>query len=201
MNVLSNPTEEMTDAEVTEAIGTYFTNFATYGLCPKVWLDPEYGGYHVKLRSFNGEFKMTVQAGSLVDALRQADMAAGGWHAQRELEDNLLGKKLEAEMGGLNILNDGALSSANVSQLLLSITKAMDTVDVPQHCRTIHVNPSVYKALGAHMKTEEIIGRPFSVDGTPVVMNSQLSATSSQPLTVRSDGVYLHSGLFGEPSP
>ena len=66
-------------------------NFNSYGLRPSVICEQK--KWRVRLHDAEGGFDMEIVAAALVDALRQADMAAGGWYAQRQIEESLLDEK------------------------------------------------------------------------------------------------------------
>ena len=97
---ISNPDDNLTKEEQHLALGTYFANFVEYGLMPVVKQRTRLGGWKVTLKSAGREgFRLVIEGEYLIGALREADMAAGGWYVQRELEKNLVEKKLVAGVG------------------------------------------------------------------------------------------------------
>lgn len=200
--VLFSPeAEKMTLEEEDQAIGAYMRNFVTYGLVPKVEMVPSNRGWKVTLEGHDGDtFIMGIVADSLVGALRQADMAAGGWHAQREIEKNVLGKKNQLSAGGVV----SGSSSAPISQLLGGIQEQFDRMNVPVGERVIIMHPDAYKRLSEEYG-DSLHSCPVSEgahgtwEGVPIVIDRTVK--SNQPLMVRDSPGSVPPVTFAAPSP
>jgi hypothetical protein len=131
--------EEMTDEEVHVAIGVYMTNFLSYGLMPGVEQHTNHGQWKVTLQDRSGSrFRMEIVADALIDALRQADMAAGGWFAQREIERSVLEKIAPGAVGvdtmsgaTAGIASAGGGVSPAPAGVVPSLSQLLDILAVP----------------------------------------------------------------------
>ena len=192
---ISNVHEHLTEEEERIAIGTYMMNFVSYGLHPEV---KSYAAQNKSewMMTLNGEgFSMTITAHSLVDALRQADMAAGGWFAQREIERNIFEAKIQADRA------ESATSATSVIAKLQSLANEMMTNNMPaQH---IVMHPSTYDKMCSEMKIAKSHGNDGfrgEFEGIPVMIDARLSR-SSQPQLVRTVTASPQRGVSAVPSP
>lgn len=124
-------------AEEKQEIGEYFARFESYDLRISVSIsdDPAtfLGAWVINLYARNRRFDLTVQGATLVDALRQADMAAGGWYAQLKIEESLKSAPVEKK----------EITAEDIRKLVAK----MDQQNIPDQDRMLVMPPEIARSF------------------------------------------------------
>lgn len=177
---------DVSDVDAATMIGTYMMNFVDYRLMPRVEQRTNQGQWKVTLESVESgsPFRMEIVADALIDALRQADMAAGGWHTQREIERDAVRGKFKAA-------SDSSSESAGTVDLvsrLAEVQKILDEQDVPASDRFLRMPPRCAAELLKKVSQRDHSGLPpmqagstFLYDGATVIVDPAVTEPEIVP--------------------